>query len=862
MLKRLCLLIIALSSIVNLSYCEIPTYDNQPSSAFLRNWLLCGPFPNPAGAYNNREQNQPGFYFDYLQAHGGETNLSVQAGQKELFENTSAEWIEYQSDTNSVDLDKAVSIKPYVLSYAYCEITSAEEKPCFIAMGSNDGARVWFNGEQILDLPVERGLRSDDNIIPIVLKKGRNTLLLKIAETQNLWGFCCRLVPFDLKRLGSDQSLFRVYTNKAGQASLSYTGSKSLIGKVLKKIDLEISPSYNPSQVIWKKQWSKEIKTALDIASKEYGEYLLKINITLLDDSQQCITMPFFVGQRMDYNLFANSKTDYSIVIGENASESEQWVAKELQHWLKEICGAELSIKSDAEPQTPNQIIIGLNRHSRTLLSKEQSKELKELDESFTYRNVGPSIVIWGGKARGTMYGVFSFLEKELGCRWYTPSVSVIPSRERYTFHHLNHSELPGIRVRNDFYFEAFNPTWAARNRVNGAMGYRKQPGGVESYWAVHTFYPMMPPSEFYEKHPEYYSLIDGKRVHHRAQLCLTNPDVLRIITERTLEKIRQNPENLIYSVSQNDWAGPCQCEACQAIAKREESESGPIIWFVNQVAEAVEKEFPDKFIGTLAYQYTRKPCKTLHPRHNVVVRFCSIECCFAHDFEHCPENVSFVKDIEGWSAIAPKLYIWDYVVNFSHYVMPYPNFNVLQPNIQFFRKHNSIGIMEQAAYQSRGGEFSELRSYLISKLLWNPDCDVQAVINDFMYGYYGRSGQYIRNYFDLLHGQITPDTHIHLGLQPDDPLFSDEFITQADLIFDQAEIAADNDEIKKRVEMTRLPLMYLKCKRDAQKAIQDGTYQRFSDIAQREEVLNFAEAGVTHREAFHSAMKNEMAKE
>ena len=164
---------------------------------------------------------------------------------------------------------------------------------------------------------------------------------------------------------------------------------------------------------------------------------------------------------------------------------------------------------------------------------------------------------------------------------------------------------------------------------------------------------------------------------------------------------------------------------------------------------------------------------------------------------------------------------------------------------------------MEQAAYQSRGGEFSELRAYVVSRLLWNSESDVDEVINDFLFGYYGRSGQYIRKYFDLLHGQITPDTHIHLGLDPDDKIFSDRFILEADKIFDNAEIVADSDEIKERVEVARLPLMYLKCKRNPSIAIYDGTYERLNKIVEREGITHFAEAGKPHVEAFHEQVKN-----
>jgi hypothetical protein len=444
------------------------------------------------------------------------------------------------------------------------------------------------------------------------------------------------------------------------------------------------------------------------------------------------------------------------------------------------------------------------------------------------------------------MYGVLSFLENEFGCRWYTPSVSIIPKRQEQRFCFYDHNEKPGIRVRNDFYYEAFDPIWAARNRMNGRMTWNTQPGGVEAYWAVHTFYPLMPPAEFYATHPEYYSLIDGKRIYERAQLCLTNPDVLKIIIERIKKRMRESPEYLIYDVSQNDWRNPCQCDKCQAIVKKEGSESGPIIWFVNQVAEAVEKEFPDKFIGTLAYQYTRKPPKNLKPRENVVVRLCPIEACVSHTLEECPQNKSFMDDITGWSKIAPHLYIWDYVVNFAHYIMPYPNFNVLQSNIKTFQKNNAIGIMEQAAYQSRGGEFSEMKSYLISKLLWNPDANVEAIVSDFIFGYYGRSGQYIRQYYDLLNSRIKPDTHMHIRLAPEDKLFSDELVAQSCALFDKALKAADNEDVYRRVEMAYLPVMYLKCKRTPVLARYDGTYQRYSDIAKREGITHYAEYGET----------------
>jgi len=835
---------------------DVPVYRGEPSGEFLRTWLLCGPFS--LGEVDETVPDVvhlPGFETDFLAAHGGEAGARIDEGQTVPFDGGSNTWVTYTTEGFEVDLDEAISDDSFVVGYGYCEIESPEDRVCVLALGSNDGCRVWLNGEQVLDYPEARGLVADDDLIAVALRKERNKLLIKVEERGNNWGFCARFLPFEAEAFADRFHLFRVLTRGDGTALLGFLQPPSVTDRIVKQASLDVARADEPDRILWHADWTKKPEMDLETKKDEYGKYVLRVNAVLADGYELTKTFPFAAGKRIEHVLFDAGKTDYAIVVGTDASESERWAATELQHWLEQVSGAEFQIRSDDEARQKREIVVGFNRRAQALLRSAVTPP-DDADESFTYRNVGPAIVIWGGKQRGTMYGVMTFLERELGCRWYTPRVSVVPSKERYAFDYLRHTESPGIRVRNDFYFEAFKPVWAARQKINGAMNYREQIGGVESYWAVHTFYQFMPPSEFFDEHPEYYSLINGKRVHQRTQLCLSNPDVLRIVTDRLKQVMRDHPQNLIYSVSQNDWTNPCQCENCAAIVEREGSESGPIIWFVNKVAEQIEPEFPDKFVGTLAYSYTRKPCKKLRPRQNVVVRLCSIECCFAHDFLTCPENESFVSDIHGWAAIAPHLYIWDYVVNFSHYIMPYPNFRVLQSNIKTFRDNNAIGIMEQAAYQSRGGEFAELRAYVIAKLLWDPECDVEQAINDFMYGYYGRSGQHVRRYFDLLHGRLTPETHIHLGLRPDDPLFSDEFVRQAESIFDEAEVAADNEEVRQRVEVARLPIMYLKCMRTPLLAKYDGTYARFCDIVNREGITHYAERGAPHREGFHKKVE------
>jgi hypothetical protein len=853
MIRKLFLIIYLALFIYGITYSQQLLPQPVIAGQWIKSWMLCGPIPLqiPRDASDTWE-HLIGFNKDYLLKSGGEQDLKVKTGDAVKYPKGSVKWKLFNSPDSIIDLDKTLSNEDPVLAYAYSEVQAEETRIWFISLGTNDGGKLWVNGMNVWDYQQPRGLFIDDDLIPVLLNKGNNTLLLKVEERGNRWGFCVRFLPFSLNTLDKLDGLLTITTGLDGEAKIVSKFTEPVLQQLIQNMDIEIVDHLK--QPVLNEQRTTDFTGKINLKPDDYKPYNASLNIHLKSGEKIQREISFFAGKLINYTLFSERKSDYRIALISQASESERWAALELQHWIKVISGAELSVQDFEQPYKGHQIIVGYNDFIR-----ERTGDVApaDLDESFRYCNSGPDILIYGGKMRGTMYGVMSFLENEFGCRWYTPSVNIVPQKKDFDFNWFDHSEKPGVRVRNDFYFEAFDPVWAARNKVNGAMGFRQQPGGVESYWAVHTFYPLMPPEEFYDKHPEYYSLIDGKRIYQQAQLCLTNPDVLGIITERIKNRIRESPEYLIYDVSQNDWHNPCQCERCQAIVSREGSESGPIIWFVNQVAESVEKEFFDKFIGTLAYQYTRTPPKEIRPRNNVVVRLCSIECCFAHDFKSCPENSSFLTDLRNWSALAPHLYIWDYVVNFSHYIMPYPNFSVLQSNIQTFRENNSIGIMEQASYQGRGGEFSELRAYLISRLLWNPDCDVEKVINDFMYGYYGRSGKFIRQYFDLLQGRINAETHIHLGLSPDDEIFSDDFVSESCQIFEEAGKVADNEDILRRVEMASLPVLYLKCKRTPVLAKYDGTYAKFCTIADREGITFYAEAGEPHRISFHKIIES-----
>jgi hypothetical protein len=263
-------------------------------------------------------------------------------------------------------------------------------------------------------------------------------------------------------------------------------------------------------------------------------------------------------------------------------------------------------------------------------------------------------------------------------------------------------------------------------------------------------------------------------------------------------------------SVSQNDWHGSCQCARCKAVDEEEGSPAGTMLRFVNAVAADIGPEFPDVAISTLAYQYTRKPPKKTRPRDNVVVWLCSIECSFSHPLATDKRNQDFREDIEGWAKVADRLYVWDYTTNFRHYVFPHPNLRVLGPNVKFFAENNVVGLFEQGAYQSPGSEMMELRAWVLAKLLWDPARDAQALIDEFLDGYYGSAAPHIRAYLNLMHDVMQAGRQ-SLGCfeEPTRKFAQPEVLIKAWQHLEAAENAARTNKELARVRVAQMPMMY-----------------------------------------------------
>jgi hypothetical protein len=494
--------------------------------------------------------------------------------------------------------------------------------------------------------------------------------------------------------------------------------------------------------------------------------------------------------QNHQLTIIETGKTDYEIVIPQNAEERTKKAASQLQFYLEKITSTKLEIINEQDANSDKKkIFVG--------------KELEEVNSphSILIKNEGENIFISGGNSKSVLYAVYEFLEIYVGCEWYTPKIEVIPVLETFSLtppvHYTYTPEITTRTVHSRLFYE--NSDFADKMRVT----HDAFPGYVPTA-RVHTFHRFVPEKNFYASHPEYFALRGNKRLH--TQLCLTNKEVLQIVTDSVQSYFEKYPEAHVISVSQDDNTQNCQCENCKIIDDAEGSPSGTMVRFVNAVAE----KFPDKVISTLAYQYTRKPSKT-KPADNVLITLCSIECDRSAPIEdNCQD---FAQDLEGWKEITENIRIWDYTTQFTNFLAPFPNIRTLQPNVQFFRDNNATWVFEQHSHHP--SELFELRSWLTAKLLWNPDLDTEKMIAEFVSGYYEEAGDYVKKYIDVVHDEIQKDEYFFLFLYGDpaqafNSFLNPELLKQYNIYFDDAEKAVENKpEVLQRVREARISTDY-----------------------------------------------------
>ena len=528
--------------------------------------------------------------------------------------------------------------------------------------------------------------------------------------------------------------------------------------------------------------------------------------------------------------LAGDGHTDYVIVIPSAPTPQDQKAADDLALWLGEMTGAKFPIVPDSQQSRKTEISIGqTNRLEKTDLPLAEA-ELG--DEGYGIDVVDETIFLLGGRKRGAINAVYALLEEDLGCRWYPtlniedgrprpdPTANRIPHTRSLRFQPVPRSYVPPFTYRAPGYVNAYPPAWALRNRTHGAEVPKKWGGDVTWRGFAHEMGRIVPASEYFEEHPEYFSMIDGKRTPR--QLCMTNPDVIRVLTENLLRRLRETPHVQFADVSPNDGGGHCTCSDCTALNEENGSPSGSQIYFVNRVAEGVEKEFPDVKLMTAAYMDSKNPPTNIRARKNVAIFLANdahswIKVLVPFTSGSWDFSQHYREAIIGWTKTCDTVLVWDYFTNFQHFLSPMPNLHVLEPSVRFYAEHNVRGVYMQGCYIT-SGEFAPMRTWVIAKSLWDPARNVDDLVQDFILGYYEEAAPAIIQYRALLDRVSTPERNNVNSIcfsmtdaYPYAPFLTRDLIEQATAIFNRALKMQLTPEIRRRVEVAKLPITYVK---------------------------------------------------
>jgi len=545
-----------------------------------------------------------------------------------------------------------------------------------------------------------------------------------------------------------------------------------------------------------------------------------------------------------------NGLTAYAIVTGAQPIPAEQTAAKELAEYLGKVTGAELKIvaESAAEPKPAKAIYLGW-----TAFAAGHGIDCAKLGvEESVIKTVGSDLVITGGRPRGTIYGVYDFLQKDLGVYWLDRDTEVVPRRATLTINALDRRAKPVFRMRcqgmgiwhwrfdaatgekNVRFWRHNRQNFQTWTRADVAYGGYDELAYLPDGSTCHNFGWYVPAKKYFAEHPEYYALDkDGKtRVSlngAHGSLCLTHPEVRKIALAKLLEAIAADrkeypkgspaspdqPPPTIYDVSQSDDGVVCHCPECRALVAREGSESGPLIDFINKIADGVRAKHPEVKVQTFAYWWSQVPPQTLRPRENVVIRWCdwympgtpqpNPEPWFPLS---APVNAWRVENLRQWVAITPGgINVWDYGQPYTWPGFPFTCAATLADDLRLFADNNAtVGLYieseesmpweypepDWASSVRASGQFSPLYNWLAMQLMIDPRQPVEPQLATFMDGYYGPAAPAMRSLYDkLVAAQRTlPTRTAAKGDVLEIDYVTPAFFAEVDALLQQAEAA------------------------------------------------------------------------
>ncbi len=417
-----------------------------------------------------------------------------------------------------------------------------------------------------------------------------------------------------------------------------------------------------------------------------------------------------------------------AVVLPAGSSAALRAAAQLLVRYVRQASGAELPVGSepfvaDARSGTPPLLIhVGAGEYAKSC-----GLRLKRLDgDGFVIRPVDAGhLVIAGPTDEGTEFGIYEFLERYVGVRWLLPGSDGDDVPQHATL------DVPAGEVRQEpaFFSRLFSglsgdaqTTWARRNRMHGRVEFH------------HNLLRLIPPETYAKSHPEFFPIRDGKRhlpannQEHGWQPCFSAPGLAEEAAANIERYFAAHPQASSYSLGANDSSGYCQCEACQAqqagaknfLGLRDCSNS--YFAWCNAVVQRVRQRYPDKWFGCLAYSEVAQPPDRVRIDGHIIP-FMTYDRMKWIDPALRAEGQAMTR---RWRQASPVVGWYDYVYG-SPYLVPRVWFHRMAEDYRFAQ---SVGV--KAVYAEAYPNWGEgPKLYLMLKLLWDPQADVDGLLRD-----------------------------------------------------------------------------------------------------------------------------------
>lgn len=471
--------------------------------------------------------------------------------------------------------------------------------------------------------------------------------------------------------------------------------------------------------------------------------------------------------------LCNNGQTGYKVVLEEDASAAEQWAANELITWVERSTGATLPLINDSalDNASTQEKYISIGDTALFDDSGITVTQTEVTTDGYKIVKKDNTVYICGPTDWGTTFGVFEFLRLQVGYEAYTNDEIYYDKHTRLMVKDYGtYVDVPAFETRymDGIANHDFSTSYRLRTVSVYGDGEARYGGNKKKNWipgSDHTILQILPE----DKYQSWYQ--PGK------QLCFSDQKIIGEIIENLKAHILANPDGYIVMIGQEDGKGFCDCSVC-AEERELYKTSGYFVRFMNKVVTALEEwknnggddgtneALKQRYLiySFFAYGDTSKPPvvedengnysiinESCRPHEKLYVKVAR-NACPLHELTDptCTDNRMIYKEFLGWNAICPRLFVWNYAADYQCYLPMYNDFDHMKTSYQFFKQ---MGAIDMFTEMNSGGSitmFGWLRMYLRGKLMWNPNQDLSALIDNFFGCFYKDIAPIMRQVFDL----------------------------------------------------------------------------------------------------------------